>query len=136
MVCLPRLSTIRPLSCAISKVSTAAKTLHTQTDFTLWCRHGGGAAAIIDCGAGNCAPTCSFEASGLLAILARAVSCGQIGMVKSLMGLLPYETSHEITAFRDASGMGLLHLAVRSGSMGVLETLLEECGADCWQVSD
>ena len=56
-------------------------------------------------------------------------------MVRSLMSLLSEEDSHGIAKFRDASGMGLLHLAVRSGSLSVLETLLEECSVDDWQVS-
>lgn len=51
------------------------------------------------------------------------------------MSLLSEEDSHGIAKFRDASGMGLLHLAVRSGSLSVLETLLEECSVDDWQVS-
>ena len=77
----------------------------------------------------------SFEVINLLAILARAVSCGRAEMVRSLMSLLSQEDSHDIAKFRDASGMGLLHLAVRSGSPCILETLLEECSADDWQVS-
>lgn len=71
----------------------------------------------------------------LLAVLARAVSCGQAGMVKSLMSLLPQKDSPRLGMYRDASGMGLLHLAVRSGSLGVLATLLEDCTAHAWQVN-
>lgn len=56
-------------------------------------------------------------------------------MVKSLMGLLPRQRLPEFGSFRDASGMGLLHLAVRLGSMGVLATLLKNCSAPVWQVS-
>lgn len=56
-------------------------------------------------------------------------------MVRSLMSLLPQKDSPRVGMYRDASGMGLLHLAVRSGNLGVLEILLEDCNADSWQVS-
>lgn len=102
--------------------------LHIHTGFALCCRHQGCAAAAGE-GAG------SFEAITLPAILARAVSCGQVRLTRSLMSLLCEEDSHHITKFRDASGMGLLHLAVRSGSLSVLEILLEECSVNDWQVS-
>ena len=56
-------------------------------------------------------------------------------MVRSLMSLLSQKDSHELANFRDASGMGLLHLAVRSGSLSVLQALLEGCSVRDWQVS-
>ncbi|KAL3133811.1 hypothetical protein ABBQ32_008285 [Trebouxia sp. C0010 RCD-2024] len=96
-------------------------------------RQGGVAVATSD-GADACAPVCTGETSGLLALLARAVNCGQVGLVKALMGLLPHKRSSELGTFRDASGMGLLHLAVRSGSLAVLSTLLENCNVTVWQV--
>lgn len=102
--------------------------LQVHTSCALRCRHQGGAAVVSEGGD-------SFEAVSLLAILAKAVSCGRAEMVRSLLSLLPQEDSHDIAKFRDASGMGLLHLAVRSGSLGVLATLLEQCSADGWQVS-
>lgn len=110
-------------------VHSPASHLNRPTNFTpctLCCRHGAGAVSE-EFG--------SFQAVSLLAILARAVSCGQIGMVKSLMSLLPQKDSPGLGMYRDASGMGLLHLAVRSGSLGMLATLLEDCNADAWQVS-
>lgn len=94
----------------------------------------GGVAAATSHGADACAPVCTCETSGLLALLARAIDCGQAGLVKSLMGLLPYKRSSELGTFRDASGMGLLHLAVRSGSMAVLATLLKNSSVTVWQV--
>ena len=102
--------------------------LQIHMDFALRCRHHDSAAVVSE-GVG------SIEAVTLLAILARAVSCGQVEMVRSLMSLLAQQESNEMGKFRDASGMGLLHLAVRSGSLSVLETLLEECSVNDWQVS-
>lgn len=115
-----------PVSIMVHSPDSHLDSATNFTSCTLCCRHGAGAVSEEF---GSC------QAGSLLAVLARAVSSGQAGMVKSLMSLLPQKDSPGVGMYRDASGMGLLHLAVRSGSLGVLSTLLEDWNADAWQVS-
>lgn len=51
------------------------------------------------------------------------------------MSLVSDGTVDQLAAFNDASGMGVLHLAVRSGCLSILSLLLERSSPKCWQVS-
>ena len=72
----------------------------------------------------------------MLPLLARAAGCGLVGMLSLLLDMVPQESMQQVAAFRDAAGMGMLHLAVRSGNTSLIAVLLEACDTDIWQVSD
>jgi len=71
----------------------------------------------------------------LLPLIARAVQNGLPVMARQLLKLVILDDAKLLGGYREASGMGLLHLAVRSGNMEVLAAMLEEADAECWQVS-
>ena len=68
-------------------------------------------------------------------LLVRAVQHGLVGLTELLMGVVVKERADVLSSIRGPSGMGLVHLAVRSGSSAVLEALLKLVGASAWQVS-
>ena len=84
--------------------------------------------------------TCPAVASVLLVrsasqLLVRAVQHDLVELTGMLMGVVVKERADVLSRIRGPSGMGLVHLAVRSGSSAVLEALLEPVNASAWQVS-
>ena len=71
----------------------------------------------------------------LLKLLARAVANGMPEMVAYLKAAIPDAAKPMLSSFRQSgSGMGLLHLAVRSGKTAVVAVLLEGSETIDWQV--
>lgn len=84
--------------------------------------------------------TCPAVASVLLVrsasqLLVRAVQHGLVELTRMLMGVVVKERADVLSRIRGPSGMGLVHLAVRTGSSAVLGALLEPVNASAWRVS-
>ena len=84
--------------------------------------------------------SCPAVASVLLVrsasqLLVRAVQHGLPALTELLMGVVVKERVDVLARIRGTSGVGLVHLAVRSGSPAVLRALLQPVNASAWQVS-
>lgn len=67
-------------------------------------------------------------------LLVRAVQHGLAKLTDLLVGVMVKERVDVLGRVRGPSGMGLIHLAVRSGHCAVLHALLQPVDASAWQV--